>query len=355
MAGSKEQAYTLGALAQRFDLALEGDADAVVGGVCPLEPGVAGQLSYCAERRRYASLARTRATAVVVGTSASGLGTNLLLANNPLLAFARIATLFDDAYDYAPGVHARAVVAGTACVPATAWIGPGAVIEDDVRLGESCFIGPHCVVRKGAELGAHCRLEARVYVGSRCRLGARVHVLPGAVIGSRGFGNVQGDRGWEEIPQLGAVRVGDDVEIGANTTIDRGTLQDTVIGTGVRLDNLIQIAHNCTIGEHTAIAACVGVAGSTRIGARCLVGGMASIGGHLEIGDGVTVLARAMVTKSLPGPGIYGSGLPVLPAREWRREVARVKRLALLERRIASLEARTAAGTARPRTGDEDE
>ncbi|HEU0197352.1 MAG TPA: UDP-3-O-(3-hydroxymyristoyl)glucosamine N-acyltransferase [Nevskiaceae bacterium] len=345
--------FTLGMLADRFALDLQGDGGSVINGVCALEPGRAGCISYCSDPKRVGRVARSLASAVIVRTAVRDYPGSLLVARDPALAFARVATLFDDAYDMAGGVDATAVVADGVAVPASCWIGPQAVVETGASLGERCFIGPGCVVRRQAQLGDGCRLEARVYVGPRCRMGSRVHVLPGAVIGSRGFGNVLGDKGWEEIPQLGAVRVGDDVEIGANTTIDRGTLDDTVIGHGVRLDNLIQIAHNCVIGRHTAIAACVGIAGSTRIGARCLIGGAAGIGGHLTIGDGVTILGRAMVTKSLPGPGVYGSGLPVLPAREWRREVARVKRLAGLEDRLARVEKHLAGAAKVPGPTDE--
>ena len=154
----------------------------------------------------------------------------------------------------------------------------------------------------GAKIGAGSRLEARVYIHAGVQLGLRCQVQPGAVIGSRGFGNVMGPGGWEEVPQLGSVVVGDDVEIGANTTIDRGAIDDTVIANGVRLDNLIMIAHNCRIGEHTAIAACTGIAGSTTVGARCMIGGAVGINGHIQIADDVVVLGRAMVAQSLRTP-----------------------------------------------------
>ena len=177
-------------------------------------------------------------------------------------------------------------------------------------------------------------------MGEGVTLGARVLIQPGAVVGSRGFGNARlPDGRWEEVPQLGSVVVGDDVEIGANTTIDRGALGDTVIGDGVKLDNLIQIAHNCVIGAHTAIAACTGIAGSTRIGARCMIGGAVGISGHLTICDDVVVLGRGMVIASITTPGVYGSGLPLAPVMEWKKTVARLRRLDKLEARIKRLEA----------------
>lgn len=329
--------FALEALAQRFGLELIGDAKGVIEGVCDLEPGVPGHLSFCAESRLFPRAQLTRAAALVTTERVPGYTGSILLAEHPLRAFARIAALFDDAYDFLPGLDETAVVAGDVAIPARSHIGPHVVVEPGARLGEGCFIGPGCIIRRGAVIGAACRLEAHVYVGPRCRLGARVHVLPGAVIGGRGFGNVPGESGWEEIPQLAAVRIGDDVEIGANTTIDRGTLTDTLIEDDVRLDNLIQVAHNCVIGRHTAIAACAGIAGSTHIGARCMIGGAVGIGGHLKIGDGVTVLARSGVTKSLAGPGVY-AGFPAVPVREWHYQVARLRRLGALEERLSALE-----------------
>ncbi|MGH8541997.1 MAG: UDP-3-O-(3-hydroxymyristoyl)glucosamine N-acyltransferase, partial [Stenotrophobium sp.] len=182
------------------------------------------------------------------------------------------------------------------------------------------------------------RLIANVSIGHEVRIGARCHCQPGAVIGSRGFGNALGSKGWEEVPQLGSVVIGDDVEVGANTTIDRGAIEDTVIGDGVRLDNLIQIAHNVRIGAHTAIAACAGIAGSTNIGARCMIGGAAVINGHIEIADDVIVMGYAMVTKSLLVKGVYGSGMPADNAREWRKQIARVRRLEHTEARLREME-----------------
>jgi UDP-3-O-[3-hydroxymyristoyl] glucosamine N-acyltransferase len=182
-------------------------------------------------------------------------------------------------------------------------------------------------------------------------------VQPGAVIGGRGFGNARGPQGWEEVPQLGSVRIGDDVEIGANTCIDRGAIDDTIIESGVRLDNLIQIAHNVRIGAHTAIAAGSGIAGSTVIGSRCMIGGQAGIAGHLQIADDVVILARAMVTRSLPTKGAYGSGLPVSEAREWRRQVAHLRRLEGFNERLRAVERRLrikAAGDGADHGGEGD-
>jgi UDP-3-O-[3-hydroxymyristoyl] glucosamine N-acyltransferase len=332
-------AYTLEGLAQRFGLKLQGEARLRIEGVCALAPGKPGHLGFLADPRRRSELAGTLASAVVLSArEAQGYAGNALVAASPELEFCRIAKLFDHSQDFEPGVHPSAVVAADAVVGAGCCIGPQAVIEAGASIGENCFIGPHSLVRRGAVIGPGSRLEARVYVGERCRLGARVQVLPGAVIGGRGFGWVPSPKGWVEKPQLGAVAVGDDVEIGANTCIDRGRFDDTVIESGAKLDNQIQIAHNCRIGANTAIAACVGIAGSTVIGRNCLIGGAVGIGDNLKIADNVYISGFTMVTKSLTSPGAYGSGLPVMPAKDWRKLVARVRRLPHLDQRLALVE-----------------
>jgi UDP-3-O-[3-hydroxymyristoyl] glucosamine N-acyltransferase len=330
---------SLGDLAQRFGLEVAGDPAVLVTGVCTLAPGEPGRIGFLANPKYRSALAQTRAGAVVVGKrDAAALVGNGLIAKDPYRAFAQIARLFDINRDFLPGVHVSAVVDSDAVLGQGVHIGPQAVIEAGAQIGDGSYIGPACIVGAGAVLGAGTRLEARVFIHRGVRLGLRCQIQPGAVIGSRGFGNVMGPNGWEEVPQLGSVVVGDDVEIGANTTIDRGAIDDTVIANGVRLDNLIQIAHNCRVGEHTAIAACTGIAGSTTIGARCMIGGAVGINGHIVIADDVIILGRAMVTTSLTEKGVYGSGLPIAPAREWRKSVARVRRLGKLEDRVRSVE-----------------
>jgi len=331
--------YSLGELAQRFGLEVAGDPQAVITGVCTLSPGQPGHIGFLANPRYRAALAQTRAGAVVVARrDAPALTGNGLVAKDAVRAFAQIARLFDVNRLFEPGIHASAVIAADVVIGRGVHVGPQAVIEAGARIGDGSYIGPACIIGAGVTLGADARLEARVYLHRGVRLGERCLIQPGAVIGSRGFGNVMGPQGWEEVPQLGSVVIGDDVEIGANTTIDRGAIDDTVIANGVRLDNLIQIAHNCSIGEHTAIAACTGIAGSTKIGARCMIGGAVGIVGHIEIADDVVILGRAMVTQSLTEKGVYGSGLPIAPAREWRKAVARVRRLGKLEERVRSVE-----------------
>jgi len=221
-----------------------------------------------------------------------------------------------------------------------AQVGPQAVIEARACIGPGSLVGPGCVVGAGARVGADCRLLARVTLCHGVVLGDRVRVHPGAVIGADGFGFARGPEGWEKIPQLGGVRIGDDCEIGAGCTIDRGALEDTVLETGVKLDNLVQVAHNVRIGAHTVIASQTGIAGSTRIGRNCMIAGQVGINGHLTIADGVTLTGQAMVTKSIHEPGVYSSGLPAEQNRLWRRQVARFRRLDRLEDRLARLEAR---------------
>lgn len=330
---------TLQELAARFELTLVGEGTTPITGVCGLAPGKPGCISFLNSPKFRAQLGDTRAAAVIVSPrDAGGLRLPGLVAKDPYLAYARIARLFDPDRAFQPGIQGGAVVSDSARLGPGCFVGANAVIESGVVLGEGVYIGPGCVIGRDSRIGAGSRLVAQVTIGPRVLIGARLVAQPGAVIGSRGFGNARGPAGWEEVPQLGSVRIGDDVEIGANTCIDRGAIDDTVIENGVRLDNLIQVAHNVHIGMHTAIAACTGIAGSTRIGARCMIGGACGISGHLEIGDDVILLGRTMVTGHIPAKGVYGSGMPMMEARDWRRAIARIRRLGRYEDRIRALE-----------------
>jgi UDP-3-O-[3-hydroxymyristoyl] glucosamine N-acyltransferase len=352
-------APTLGELAQRLkpgvpELELVGDPEVRIHGVCTLSPGEPGCLAFLANPRYRSQLAATRAAAVVLGRKdAAGFSGNALVAPDPYLAFARLAAAFDRGAEFTPGVHSAAIVAPNVVVPPGCHVGPHAVIEPGASIGSGVYIGAGTVIGAGARIGDASRLEARVVVGERVRIGRRARIGPGAVIGSRGFGLARGPSGWEEVPQLGSVVIGDDVEVGANTTIDRGAIGDTVIEDGVKLDNQIQIAHNVRIGAHTAIAACVGIAGSAQIGARCMIGGCTCINGHIEIADDVMILGFSMVLKSVAEPGQYG-GVPARPAREWRRDVARVHRLGNLESRLAGLERRAGIAHGEDEGGEPD-
>jgi UDP-3-O-[3-hydroxymyristoyl] glucosamine N-acyltransferase len=321
-------AITLGELAVRYGLELAGDPGLAVDGVAALAAATPGKLSFCTGPKYRKQLAATRATAVVLPRElAAECPVAALISGNPYASFARMAAGLYPPAPVQPGVAAGAQVAESATVAASAFVGSHAVIGAGAVIGERCFIGPHCVIENGARLGDDCRLQARVTICHDVTVGMRCAFKPGAVIGSDGFGFAPDVDGYVKVPHLGSLRLGDDVDVGANTTIDRGTIEDTVIGDGVKLDNQVQVGHNCRIGAHTVIAGCVGISGSSIIGSRCMIGGAVGIVGHLEIGDGVIVTGYSMVTRSLPGPGIYSSGMPAIEATKWRRTVARLYRL----------------------------
>ena len=334
--------HTAGALAERFGLGLRGDRSAVVEGVATLEAARPADLSFLANPRYRGRLADSDAGVVVVREEDAGAcrGT-ALVAPDPYVAFARIAALFDPAPAARPGIHPSAVVDPTARIAADASIGPLASVGAGSEVGAGAVVGAGCVIGDGCVVGPGCDLGARVVLVTRVRLGSRVRIHPGAVLGADGFGLAMdrpagGEAHWIKVPQLGGVVVGDDCEIGANTTIDRGTLGDTVLEDDVRLDNQIQVGHNVRIGAHTAMAGCAAVAGSTRIGRYCLVGGAAGILGHLELCDRVVVTAMSLVTHSIREPGEYSSGTPLMDNRSWRRSAARFKQLDALARRVGA-------------------
>ena len=261
-----------------------------------------------------------------------------LVAPSPYVAFARIAGLFDAEPTPAPGIHPSAVIAADAVVDPGATVGPFTVIGARSHVAAGAVLGPGCVVGDDCRIGPGCLLVARVTLVARVRLGARVRIHPGAVLGADGFGLAMDAGRWIKVPQMGGVLVGDDCEIGANTTIDRGAIEDTVLEDDVRLDNQIQVGHNVRIGAHTAMAGCVAVAGSARVGRYCLIGGAVGITGHIEICDRVTVTAMSLVTQSITQPGEYSSGMPVQDSRSWRRNGARFRQLDALARKIGALD-----------------
>ncbi|NUS39058.1 MAG: UDP-3-O-(3-hydroxymyristoyl)glucosamine N-acyltransferase [Lysobacter sp.] len=326
--------HTVAELAGRFGLGLRGDGALVVRGVSTLARAQADQLSFLANPRYRAQLADSDAGVVVMREAdADGYAGTALVAADPYAAFAKLAALFEQRPAFTPGVHPSAVIDPAAHVDAGASvgpfvsIGPRSVVEAGATIGAGCAIGEDCVVGAGCEIGANVTLVRRV------RLGRRVLIHPGAVLGADGFGLSMDAGRWLKVPQLGGVVVGDDCEIGANTTIDRGALEDTVLGEDVRLDNQIQIGHNARIGAHTAMAGCSAVAGSAVIGRYCLIGGGAGVLGHLELCDRVVVTAMSLVTHSIREPGEYSSGTPLMDNRSWRRSAARFKQLDALARR----------------------
>ena len=331
--------YTVAELAERFGLGFSGDGTRIIDGVGTLAGAGPSQLSFLSNSKYTAQLAATRAGVVVLREeNLADCPTAALLARDPYVAYAKIAALFERLPAAPAGIHPTAVVAAGAKVSASASVGPGCVIADGAVIGDGVVLGPHCIVGEDCTVGAQSRLVARVTLVMRVTLGRRVLVHPGAVIGSDGFGLAFDKDHWIKLPQLGGVRIGDDCEIGANTTIDRGALDDTVLEEDVRLDNQIQIAHNVHVGAHTAMAGCAAVAGSAKIGRYCMIGGNAGVLGHLELADRVTITAKSLVTHSIREPGEYSSGVPLQDNRQWRKNAARFKHLDEYARRLSALE-----------------
>jgi UDP-3-O-[3-hydroxymyristoyl] glucosamine N-acyltransferase len=336
---ARPPAVALAELAERFALELRGDGAAEISGVGTLAGATPAQLSFLANPRYRSELRDCRAGAVVLrAADVEGCPVPALIAADPYVAFARIAALFDPRPAASPGIHPSAVVAADAAVDPGASIGPHCVVESGASVGAGAELGPHCIVGRDCRVGAGSRLVARVTLVERVTLGQRVLVHPGAVIGADGFGLAFDRDHWIKVPQLGGVRIGDDCEIGANTTIDRGAIEDTVLEDDVRLDNQSQIAHNVRIGAHTAMAGCSAVAGSATIGRYCLIGGGAGILGHLTVADRVTVTAMTLVTHSIGESGEYSSGVPFQANREWRKNAARFRHLDELARRLNAFE-----------------
>lgn len=330
-----QSAPSLAELALASGLELHGDGSVRIHGVGTLEHAGPGQLSFLANPKYRGLLESTAASAVVAAADVVGTAPcAVLVSRNPYADFARLAAQFERRVRSPAGIHPSAVVDSGAVIEDGASIGPLAVVAAGARIGAGASIGPHCSIGPDCVVGPDCELVARVTLVTRVRLGARVLIHPGAVIGADGFGLAM-DRGhWLKVPQLGGVIIGDDCEIGANTSIDRGALGDTVLEEDVRLDNQIQIAHNVHIGAHTAMAGCSAVAGSARIGRYCLIGGGAGILGHLEVADRVTITAMSLVTHSIREAGEYSSGTPLMDNREWRRSAVRFKQLDALARQI---------------------
>ncbi len=331
--------YSLSELAERFALQLHGDGQHRIDGVATLAGAGPGQLSFLSNSRYTAQLGSTLAGAVVLREeSVPDCPTAALVARDPYVAYAKIAALYERLPAAPHGIHPSAVVSAHARVSHSASVGPCCVIGDGAVIEDGVVLGPHCVIGDDCIVGAQSRLVARVTLVTRVTLGERVLVHPGAVIGSDGFGLAFDTDHWIKLPQLGGVRIGDDCEIGANTTIDRGALDDTVLEEDVRLDNQIQIAHNVHVGAHTAMAGCAAVAGSAKIGRYCMIGGNAGVLGHLELADRVTITAKSLVTHSIREPGEYSSGVPLQENRLWRKNAARFKHLDEYARRLSALE-----------------
>ncbi len=334
-------AVTLSELVAHFGGELVGDGAWTVCQVAPLDRATPKEIGFVSQSKYLTQLDNTRAGAVILPVEARD-ATELprILTANPYLYFARVSALLNPPPRPDSGIHSSAVVSPDAAVAADACIAAGVVIGCGAHIGARAVVGANCVIGDHVRVGADTVLHANVTLYHRCEVGDRVILHSGCVVGSDGFGFAPNEGRWEKIPQIGRVLIGDDVEIGACTTIDRGALEDTVIEEGVKLDNLIQVAHNVHIGAHTVIAGCTGIAGSAKIGRNCMIGGAAMIFGHIEIADGTRISTNTLITKSLTKAGTYTSAPPFSEHEVWQKNAVHMRNLDKLVNRIKQLEKR---------------
>ncbi|MFT5609371.1 MAG: UDP-3-O-[3-hydroxymyristoyl] glucosamine N-acyltransferase [Parvicella sp.] len=331
--------YTLKQLAEKIGAEVHGDNNYLIDSLATLLTANARQISFLSNKKYHHQLSKTNAGAVIISSqSLSDCQTNALVMDNPYLGYALTAQLFDTTPKPAQNVHPSAQIAGDVSLGKNVAIGANAVIEQGAVIGDNAVIGACSFIGEQAKIGEQTRLWANVSVYHRVEIGQNCLIQANTVIGSDGFGYAKDSGKWVKISQLGTVIIGDNVEIGASTTIDRGALENTVINDGVILDNQIQIAHNVVIGENTAIAAGCAIAGSTTIGKNCVIAGLVGIIGHLEIGDGIVFTAMTMVTKNISEPGVYSSGMPCQSNREWHKNNARIRKLENILTRMKSAE-----------------
>ncbi len=333
--------FTLGELAERLQCELRGDGELSISALAPLPTAQPGHISFLSDKRYRQDLQSSNASAVIVRPElADDVNGACLISDNPYLSYARASQLFDDAIGWGEGIHASAVVPASATVHPSAKIGPNCNIGEQVVIGAGSVIGAGCSIGAETVIGDDCLFQANVTVYHKVRIGNQVTVHSNSVLGADGFGFAPSREGWIKIAQLGSLVVGDRVEIGACTTIDRGALDDTVISDGVIIDNQVMIAHNCRIGENTAIAGCVGIAGSTTVGKNCTIAGGVGLAGHMTIADNVHLTGMTLVTKSITEPGSYSSGTGTMDTRSWRKSAVRFSQLDDLYKRLLELEKR---------------
>jgi len=343
-------AFTLDELVSRFGGMVIGDGTCRITGLAPLDQAGPLHLSFLANPKYLSQVDSTGAGAVLITAAelekvSQREGRSFLVVANPYAYFARVAQLLVALAQpaEAPGVHPTAVIDPSASVAASASIGAHVVIEAGAVIGEGTRLDAQVFIGRDVKLAENIHLYPRVSVYHGCSIGARTIIHSGAVIGADGFGfapDFTADGGeWVKIPQVGRVRIGADVEIGANTTIDRGAMADTIIEECVKIDNLVQIGHNCKIGAYTVIAGCTGIAGSTTLGRHCMIGGAVGIGGHLTLGDRITVAGKSAVTKSLSRAGVYASTFPAIESADWNRNAALMRNLDKMRDRLKQLEA----------------
>ncbi|MDP5141749.1 UDP-3-O-(3-hydroxymyristoyl)glucosamine N-acyltransferase [Rheinheimera baltica] len=333
--------FILSELAERLDAQLIGDAACSIVSIATLENAGPGQISFLSNAKYRKFLSATAASAVLITQDDIAFvapAVNALVVKDPYVAFAKVAQLLDSTPKIASGIHATAVIDPSVTLGERVAIGANAVISAGVVLGADVQIGAGCVIGERVHLDAGCKLWPNVTILHGVSIGQRCIIHSGAVIGSDGFGFANERGNWLKIPQTGTVRVGNDSDIGANTTIDRGAIDDTIIGNNVIIDNLCQIAHNVRIGDHTAIAGASIVAGSTKIGRYCIIGGGACINGHIDICDGAQITGMAMVMKSITEKGVYSSGIPATSNLDWRKNTAKLRQIDQLYQRVKQLE-----------------
>lgn len=331
--------YSLLEIVSKLGGELIGDGTLVISGVASLASAESGQISFFSSAKYRSQLAHTQASAIIVNVeNRDATALPRIVTENPYAYFAKLSTLLNPRSAHTPGIGLNAVVHSTASVPDSCAVAAHSVIGRGVKLGENVAIGPGCVIGDRVTIAEGSQLQANVVIYHDCVIGKRCALAAGVVIGADGFGYAEDADHWVKIPQVGRVVIEDDVDIGVNTAIDRGALDDTVIGTGAKLDNLIQIGHNCRIGAHTMIAGCVGIAGSARIGKHCKIGGAAMILGHLEIADGVTISPGSMITRSITKAGTYTALMPFQSHGDWLKTAANIRRLGELTERVKQLE-----------------
>ena len=333
--------YTLEHIAEKIGATIVyGDSNNIsIHSIATLNAAQTGQIAFLANSKYRPQLIDTQASAVILNEDCLvDCKTNALVMTNPYVGYAIVAQLLNSTPVTAKNIHSRAVVDPSATLGRNVAIGANAVIESDVILGDNVSIGAGCFIGKNAKIGSDTSLWSNVSIYHNVEIGQKCLIQANTVIGSDGFGYANHKGQWVKIPQLGSVIIGDRVEIGASTTIDRGALENTIISDGVILDNQIQIAHNVIIGENTAMAACSVIAGSSTIGANCTLAGLVGINGHINVADNCVFTGMAMVTKSITKSGVYSSGTPVVDNKEWNKTNARIKKLDTLNRRVKALE-----------------
>ena len=332
--------YTLIQLTTGLDVTIKGDPSCLIDGVSPIQQSRQGHISFLTNSLYKKHLTTTKASAVILAESdAHDCPTNVIISHNPYYTYSQIASYFEDQLLGSVGIHSTAVVGEGSQVDPTASIGANCVLGAGVCIGANVVIGPGCVIGDFVEIDADSKLDAKVILYRKVKIGKRAHISSGVVIGGDGFGFANLKGRWHKVPQLGSVVIGDDVDIGVNTAIDRGAIENTVIEDGVKLDNLIQVGHNVKIGAHTVIAGCVGIAGSAEIGKHCMIGGAAMIAGHIRIADQAIVTGGTTVTKTIREPGMYSSGvMGLVTNQEFRKNNARFLRLGHLQERVEALE-----------------